>query len=453
MDTSFVSQLLEYFKGTYGLKIDNAEELFETQRNLLEYLICLGRELENRMFEELGKGYQGATVDKDGRRYKFVGYRGTSLHGLFGEIRYQRAYYVSHQEEGGSWIPLDERLGIEKRHTPGFNYFLSSFTGREAYQESLKRFHEIFRPDGKHRVSMRKALDMDYALGDRIEENRQREIQQVFESRGAMELQRRIEGTMAVSVDATKVREKQREYVDDCGRKRYEIGFRDAKIGVISKTCWDAGRGEAYCSDSSYVGGIEHADEFFRRVWVEMKRRSVDAEKMRIVFLGDGAKWIWDRVVGDLANEHSVLILDFYHATEHLSGICKELYGEQTEEYWRAFSRWRDAFWEGKVLEVIAELKQIRAGCKGKRRQLVQGEITYFEENRERMRYDLYRAMQLPIGSGTVESSCKNVIGARMKQGGMTWSESGAEGMLQIRTSLASQRFLHDFRHTLRRAA
>ncbi|MBN2554017.1 MAG: ISKra4 family transposase, partial [Spirochaetales bacterium] len=83
----------------------------------------------------------------------------------------------------------------------------------------------------------------------------------------------------------------------------------------------------------------------------------------------------------------------------------------------------------------------------------VQGEITYFEENRERMRYDLYRAMKLPIGSGTVESSCKNVIGARMKQGGMTWSESGAEGMLQIRTSLASQRFLQDFRHTLRRAA
>jgi len=61
--------------------------------------------------------------------------------------------------------------------------------------------------------------------------------------------------------------------------------------------------------------------------------------------------------------------------------------------------------------------------------------------------------MGLPIGSGTVESSCKNVIGARMKQGGMTWSESGAEGMLQIRTSLASKRFLQDFRHTLQRTA
>jgi hypothetical protein len=452
MDRTFVSQLFGYFKDTYGLKIDEAEGLFETQRNLLEYLVCVGRELENRMFEELGKGYEGSTVDRDGLKYKFMGYRANTLHGLFGEIRYERAYYVSNHQGGGSWIPLDERLGIEKRHTPGFNYFLSSFTGREAYQESLKRFHEIFRPDGKHLVSMRKALDMDYALGERIEENRQEEIRQVFEKRGAMEVQRGIEGTMAVSIDATKVREKQGEYVDDCGRKRYEIGFRDAKIGVISKACWDPRCSEAYCTDSSYVGGIEHADKFFRRVWVEMNRRTVEVEKIRIVFLADGAKWIWDRVE-DLANEHSILILDFYHASEHLSGICKELYGEQTEEYWRNFNRWRDSFWEGKVLEVIAELKQIRAGCKGKRRQLVQGEITYFEENRERMRYDLYRAMHLPIGSGTVESSCKNVIGARMKQGGMTWSESGAEGMLQIRTSLASERFLQDFRHTLQKAA
>jgi hypothetical protein len=197
------------------------------------------------------------------------------------------------------------------------------------------------------------------------------------------------------------------------------------------------------------VGGIEHADEFFPRVWVEMNRRTVDAEKIRIVFLGDGAKWIWDRV-GDLANEHSVLILDFYHATEHLSAICKELYGEQTEKYWRNFKRWQEAFWEGKVIE---ELKRIRAGCTGNRRQLLLSEINYFEENQERMHYDLYRAMHLPIGSGTVESRCKNVIGARMKQGGMTWSESGAEGMLQIRTSLSSERFLHDFRHTPRKAA
>ena len=242
MDTKLVSQLLAYFKTTFGLTVNNAEQLFDTQRNLLEYLIGIGRELENRMFEELGRGYEGATIERDGKRYKFVDYRSNSIHGLFGEIRYRRAYYVGESKEAGSTIPLDERLGIEKRHTPGFNYFLSSFTGREAYQESLNRFHEIFRPDGRTLVSMRKALDMDYELGGRLDEQRQKEIKGVFEQRLPMEVQREIEGTMAVSIDATKVREKQGEYIDDSGTKRYKIGFRDAKIGAISEVRWDSAR-------------------------------------------------------------------------------------------------------------------------------------------------------------------------------------------------------------------
>ncbi len=452
MNREIVTQLLEHFKSNFGLDINNAEDLFETQRNLLEYLMNLGRELENKVFDELGKGYEGSTITKECTRYRFLDYREKTIHGLFGEIRYERAYYVATEKKGKSWIPLDEKLGIEKRHTPGLNYFLTSFTGRDAYQESLNRFHEIFRPGGKHLISMRKALDMDYELGDRIEYTRQKEIRRVFDEVKPLEKHRVTEGVVAVSIDATKVREKQGEYVDDCGQTRYEIGFRDAKIAVISESCWDSKRSEAYCANSSYVGGIEYADEFFRRIWVEMHRRIRDPEKDLMVFLADGATWIWDRIP-DLANERSIFILDFYHASEHLSEICKKQYGEQTEEYLRHFTEWRRSFLTGKVQQVIVALKEIRDTCKGEKRDFLQSAIAYFVENEDRMHYDQYRALHLPIGSGTVESSCKNVIGGRMKQGGMTWSESGAEGMLQIRTSLCSERFQNDFRRTLRLAA
>jgi hypothetical protein len=44
-------------------------------------------------------------------------------------------------------------------------------------------------------------------------------------------------------------------------------------------------------------------------------------------------------------------------------------------------------------------------------------------------------------------------IGARRKRDGMTCSKTGAEGMLQFRALLAGERFLQDFRHTLRQAA
>ncbi len=69
------------------------------------------------------------------------------------------------------------------------------------------------------------------------------------------------------------------------------------------------------------------------------------------------------------------------------------------------------------------------------------------------MHYDRYRERHLPIGSGTVQSVYKNVIGGRMKQGGMTWSEKGADGMIQLRCSIESRRFLNNFLATCRKVA
>ena len=112
--------------------------------------------------------------------------------------------------------------------------------------------------------------------------------------------------------------------------------WRDVKVGAVSSIGWDEKQQEAFCSASSYVSGIEHADEFFKRLTVEMQRRADDLKKMHVVFLADGAKWIWDRFV-ELAPSSSTFILDFYHACEHISELCKKLYGEETPEYWKHF--------------------------------------------------------------------------------------------------------------------
>ena len=220
----------------------------------------LGRAVMGTVFQSMDNGYEGAVMRKEERKYKFVGYRTTSLHGLFGMIEYRRAYYFSEQQGGGGYFPLDEKLGIEKRHTPGCQYFLSSFTGREAYQKSLERFHEIFRPDATELISMRKSLDMDAELGGRLESLRQEEIAQVFEKRQAVAKDNPIEGVMAVSVDATKLRERGQEERSADGKTSYPSIWRDVKIGAVSSIGWDEKRQEAFCSASSYVSGIEHAD-------------------------------------------------------------------------------------------------------------------------------------------------------------------------------------------------
>ncbi len=50
------------------------------------------------------------------------------------------------------------------------------------------------------------------------------------------------------------------------------------------------------------------------------------------------------------------------------------------------------------------------------------------------MRYDAYRAKGYPIGSGVVESSCRHIVGLRMKRTAtMKWTEANAQAMVQLR--------------------
>lgn len=106
----------------------DSSDLFVTEKNMLEYIMGIGKTLMNEIFEEMGTGYEGNRIEKDGNKYEFKGNRKKSIHGLFGSIDYKRAYYVGANNTGGSYIPLDVKLGIRKKHTPGFNYFFSSNT-------------------------------------------------------------------------------------------------------------------------------------------------------------------------------------------------------------------------------------------------------------------------------------------------------------------------------------
>jgi len=449
-----VQELFTYFKQQYGFSLSSASELLDFQQNVLEFVVNIGRKMEQQGFDELGTGYEGNVVSKDGKRYAFKENRAKSVHGLFGIIQYKRSYYRSIEGQPESWIPLDEKLGIEKKHTPGCNYFSSFFTGQDTYQESLDRFHEIFRPDGRQLISMRKFLDMDYQLGSKLEGLRQREIQQLSEGKEPIESEQPISGTMAVSIDATKVRHKVGEELKADGSKAFQMSFKDAKVAAISAVQWEEKQQQSTCTRSSYVTGVEHADEFFLRIWVEMHRRCKDLGSLRLVFLADGAEWIWDRV-GDLSAGvppgRVILVLDFYHASERISDLCKVLYGEGTQQYWRQYKLWRDLLYQGAVTQVLEQMRKIQAGCgdDAKRKELG-NQIHYFKTNRQKMRYDEYRKMGVPIGSGTVESACKHLIGRRMKLSGMTWSEKGAKGMLQIRASVKSnKRFRKDFIKTL----
>jgi hypothetical protein len=66
--------------------------------------------------------------------------------------------------------------------------------------------------------------------------------------------------------------------------------------------------------------------------------------------------------------------------------------------------------------------------------------IKYMRGRVEQMRYGEYREAGLPIGSGAVESSCKQVVTARCKQAGMRWSQAGVDAILALRSFVLNER-------------
>ena len=127
--------------------------------------------------------------------------------------------------------------------------------------------------------------------------------------------------------------------------------------------------------------------------------------------------------------------LDWYHATEHLWAAGNGLYGEKSAQA-KAWIEAREAdLWAGNVAAVIQTLQEVAHGTQG---EAAQAEIHYFSHNQERMHYDQYRAKEYPVGSGVVESACKQLVTSRLCGAGMCWSQQGAQAILNLRAALLS---------------
>ena len=451
MDKELVAHIVELVKMELRNSADadvasSATGMLRLELVVHQCLMEMGRQVVQDLAQQAGTGYQGRRVKRGKVVFRFKGNRAKTVHGLYGPVTVERAYYYA-SGSGETWVPLDEQLGIGDGQTPACEYHLAQFAGQGPYQRSLSHFHTIFRPAGLDKISLHKTECMVDALGERLEAQRQQEIEELFAHHGSVAVANKITGTMVVCIDAGKVPTKGNERVDNDKRKRYDREFRDVKVASISELKWDEGRQQARCTKTSYVLGIEHADQFFQRIWVEMNRRSADLTKLRLVFIGDGAEWIWNRVAEIDNADNGVYILDFCHAVDHLAKVCKLLYGQGTAQFDKHLQQWRARLREGGTV-VIDDLEQLRDSHR-EHGDEIQGEINYLEANRERMNYPQYREEHLPIGSGTVESACKNVAAARMKGSGMTWTLNGAQHMLQLRASIMSGRFARDHQHSL----
>lgn len=218
----------------------------------------------------------------------------------------------------------------------------------------------------------------------------------------------------------------------------HERGWSELKVGCCYHTRSRVDRKrperlEIRADTASYVSALEEAQSFGWRLWQEAVRRGV-LRSDEVVVLGDGAHWIWN-----IAEKHfprAVQILDWYHATEYVWNAASAIWGEGSSERSSWAHAQLDKLWQSKVDEVLVELEQWRASGAA-----VEAALSYYREHQTRMDYASYRARNLQIGSGSVESACKQLVSARLKQAGMIWDASGAEAVAMVRAWLLSERW------------
>lgn len=189
-------------------------------------------------------------------------------------------------------------------------------------------------------------------------------------------------------------------------------------------------------SAHSYCAGLWKADTFEPYQYAEGLRRGLDQVE-RLSSVNDGAPWIERTTFTNFPE--ATQVIDWNHALERLWAVAHAVYGEgASAQQW--VGQQEDALWTGAVDQVIESLNALDLDKPGYPAEVRQAP-GYFRHNRDRMRYNVFRALECPIGSGTVESGAKNVVKHRMRRPGRGWSRPSGQSMLAALSELHSERF------------
>jgi hypothetical protein len=234
------------------------------------------------------------------------------------------------------------------------------------------------------------------------------------------------EDVVVISVDGGKVRSPER---GEDGLKWFEC-----RVGVI------ASANESSRARKLYVGGVMEADALFDLLATAW--RSHPGRRVKVLFISDGAEWIWRRV--QLYFGGAIEVVDIYHASEHVASAAIACWGENSQQAkeWRVHALDMLLADDGPKhvrRKLIRELLSSKAADPEQLRK----DIRYLFRHRRRMPYRALAQQGLPAGSGVMESAVKQVNTARLRRPGMKWTRPGADNMLRLRSALLSDA-LHD---------
>ena len=229
-----------------------------------------------------------------------------------------------------------------------------------------------------------------------------------------------------MSVDGAKVRS------DQVGPKG--LDWFEVRAGVISL---DGHEEHKVC-----VGGFMEPDVVFESLKAQW--RQSPHRNRRLIFVADGALWIWDRVRFNFPE--AIQVLDIYHGAEHVASAARACWGPQSDTAIHWVNNAIPLLLRADGIQLIIRdlIKVMRSAAQANATEVtdiaeLHTELRYLWRNRHRMNYSKLRDQRLPIGSGIMESTIKQLSTQRLRMPGMMWTRRGADQVLRLKAAVLSK--------------
>ena len=279
--------------------------------------------------------------------------------------------------------------------------------------------------------------------GRRAEGQRQQMDEQMSQGAGAEQQvpELRLAGPVApfllvIELDAWDIRERNEEQWGRTQELRKQGQEPDWWHWVYGGTCFRLSQRVKTAGGRSLIlsrgtvmtrGGI---DALKQQLWAEAMRHGL-GQAQEVLVIADGAVWIWKLVADRFAGARQRL--DPWHALEHLWAVAHALYPQDEAAAKAWIKPLEEKLLKSQAVEIITELDDLLKRLRGPRREVVEAQRNYLENNRERLDYRGAKARGEPLGSGAMESTCRQYQ-VRFHRSGQFWTQQGDEALMCLET-------------------
>lgn len=415
--------------------VTNAEELEELEREIRRLTdrlgsLLLGKKVQAALDAPAGEAAEQELVKCIPKRLKSEGKKAVHLETCFGyQITVWGRYYRRNcdrkrrQQKAGLYAGL-VCLGIYERCTPHFSAEVGVLA---AMLGSFEEAQQVLAARGVE-LGLKSIRRITYRSAQRARQVQRLETVEV--EMGEADTERRI--IVCADGGRIRLREKKRGPKTKKGRNRYKGAWREPKLFIIYVV--DA-EGKKMKRCTPLIDGTLHGpDVLFSLLLSYLRQLNLQAEDV-LLFVSDGAKWIWNRIPALLAAltlkaEQFFELIDFFHAVQHLHAVAKLRKDWQPSARKRWLTKHRQHLLQGEVEQVITTIRSL---CKGRNSKAIRTHLNYFITHRQRMAYHTITALKLPIGSGAIESAIRRVVNLRLKGPCLFWCKGHAEELLMLR--------------------